>query len=97
MYLNFLFVFGCDLFFFFFYFCLAYGSDLDLWLVKWLDKVSCAFFPPVIQVIRQLSSQTLQFRILALSATPGGDTKVRRKSFFVSLNKCALKINSPFN
>ncbi|XP_026194873.1 Fanconi anemia group M protein isoform X2 [Anabas testudineus] len=27
------------------------------------------------QVIRQLSSQTLQFRILALSATPGGDTK----------------------
>ncbi len=28
----------------------------------------------VIQVIRQLGSQTLQFRILALSATPGGDT-----------------------
>ncbi|KAF3844965.1 hypothetical protein F7725_008128 [Dissostichus mawsoni] len=27
------------------------------------------------QVIRQLGSQTLQFRILALSATPGGDTK----------------------
>nr|XP_057947444.1 Fanconi anemia group M protein [Doryrhamphus excisus]XP_057947446.1 Fanconi anemia group M protein [Doryrhamphus excisus] len=27
------------------------------------------------QVIRQLSSQTLQVRILALSATPGGDTK----------------------
>ncbi|XP_041828193.1 Fanconi anemia group M protein [Melanotaenia boesemani] len=27
------------------------------------------------QVIRQLSSQTLQFRVLALSATPGGDTK----------------------
>ncbi|KAM8917528.1 Fanconi anemia group M protein isoform 2-T2 [Spinachia spinachia] len=27
------------------------------------------------QVIRQLCSQTLQFRILALSATPGGDTK----------------------
>uniref|UniRef100_A0A3Q3JHN3 Helicase ATP-binding domain-containing protein n=1 Tax=Monopterus albus TaxID=43700 RepID=A0A3Q3JHN3_MONAL len=27
------------------------------------------------QVIRQLVSQTLQFRILALSATPGGDTK----------------------
>ncbi|XP_060919558.1 Fanconi anemia group M protein [Labrus mixtus] len=27
------------------------------------------------QVIRQLASQTLQFRILALSATPGGDTK----------------------
>ncbi|XP_037833713.1 Fanconi anemia group M protein isoform X3 [Kryptolebias marmoratus] len=27
------------------------------------------------QVIRLLSSQTLQFRILALSATPGGDTK----------------------
>ncbi|XP_028995412.1 Fanconi anemia group M protein isoform X2 [Betta splendens] len=27
------------------------------------------------QVVRQLSSQTLQFRILALSATPGGDTK----------------------
>ncbi|TMS21548.1 Fanconi anemia group M protein [Larimichthys crocea] len=27
------------------------------------------------QVIKQLSSQTLQFRILALSATPGGDAK----------------------
>nr|XP_061798264.1 Fanconi anemia group M protein-like [Nerophis lumbriciformis] len=27
------------------------------------------------QVIRQLSSQTQQFRVLALSATPGGDTK----------------------
>ncbi|XP_041809701.1 Fanconi anemia group M protein isoform X2 [Chelmon rostratus] len=27
------------------------------------------------QVIRQLGSQTLQFRILALSATPGGDSK----------------------
>ncbi|XP_069008492.1 Fanconi anemia group M protein [Embiotoca jacksoni] len=27
------------------------------------------------QVIRQLGSQTLQFRVLALSATPGGDTK----------------------
>ncbi|XP_071355094.1 Fanconi anemia group M protein isoform X2 [Trachinotus anak] len=27
------------------------------------------------QVIRQLGSQTLQFRILALSATPGGDAK----------------------
>ncbi|XP_011488592.1 Fanconi anemia group M protein isoform X2 [Oryzias latipes] len=27
------------------------------------------------QVIRQLSSQTLQFRVLALSATPGGDAK----------------------
>ncbi|KAM6912243.1 Fanconi anemia group M protein [Xenentodon cancila] len=27
------------------------------------------------QVIRQLCSQTLQFRVLALSATPGGDTK----------------------
>ncbi|KAF3701124.1 Fanconi anemia group M protein [Channa argus] len=27
------------------------------------------------QVIRQLSSQTLKFRILALSATPGGDAK----------------------
>ncbi|XP_047466855.1 Fanconi anemia group M protein [Mugil cephalus] len=27
------------------------------------------------QVIRQLTSQTLQFRILALSATPGGDAK----------------------
>ncbi|XP_051942224.1 Fanconi anemia group M protein isoform X2 [Hippocampus zosterae] len=27
------------------------------------------------QVIRQLSSHTLQFRVLALSATPGGDTK----------------------
>ncbi|XP_040916289.1 Fanconi anemia group M protein isoform X2 [Toxotes jaculatrix] len=27
------------------------------------------------QVIRQLSSQSLQFRILALSATPGGDSK----------------------
>ncbi|KAM7375969.1 hypothetical protein PAMP_005723 [Pampus punctatissimus] len=27
------------------------------------------------QVIKQLGSQTLQFRILALSATPGGDTK----------------------
>ncbi|XP_061699193.1 Fanconi anemia group M protein isoform X2 [Syngnathoides biaculeatus] len=27
------------------------------------------------QVIRQLSSQTLQFRVLALSATPGGDIK----------------------
>lgn len=35
-----------------------------------------------IQVIRQLGSQNLQFRILALSATPGGDTKVRIKSFF---------------
>ncbi|XP_008307062.1 Fanconi anemia group M protein [Cynoglossus semilaevis] len=27
------------------------------------------------QVIRQLTSQTLQFRVLALSATPGGDSK----------------------
>ncbi|XP_075874046.1 Fanconi anemia group M protein [Nelusetta ayraudi] len=27
------------------------------------------------QVVRQLAGQTLQFRILALSATPGGDTK----------------------
>lgn len=34
------------------------------------------------KVIRQLSSQTLQFRVLALSATPGGDAKVRRQNFY---------------
>lgn len=38
-------------------------------------------------MIRQLISQTLQFRILALSATPGGDAKVT----FFSLSPLFLK------
>ena len=36
------------------------------------------WFPVHSQVVRQLCSQTQQFRILALSATPGGDSKVCR-------------------
>lgn len=31
-----------------------------------------------VQVIRELGNQTSQFRVLALSATPGGDMKVSK-------------------
>lgn len=33
--------------------------------------------PSCLQVVKELSRYTKQFRVLALSATPGSDTKVR--------------------
>jgi len=33
--------------------------------------------PSCLQVVKELSRYTTQFRVLALTATPGSDTKVR--------------------
>lgn len=54
----------------------------ELWLCQ--SQMNIFICPVLVQVIRQLSSQTLQFRVLALSATPGGDTKVRDFNPFLS-------------
>ena len=37
----------------------------------------CCIF---LQVVRELGNQTRQFRVLALSATPGGDMKVSKSA-----------------
>ncbi len=52
--------------------------QVQLHLLYW-DVMRDPFWPLVfvLQVIRELCNQTQQFRVLALSATPGGDVKVR--------------------
>lgn len=47
-------------------------------------------------MVRQLASQTPQFRILALSATPGGDTKAGTNFYFSPLPgvQCSLHLST---
>lgn len=60
-----------------------------------LFSACCHCFSP--QVVRQLGSQTQQFRILALSATPGGDTNVSSTASSTTLWGCLPLLFWPYD